>query len=47
MWVGGPKAMIGQTEGLKDVLDDMKVGDAQDTLRDLRGMMDLNAKEKS
>lgn len=39
--------MFGQTEGLKDVLDNMRVGDAQDMLRDLRDMMELNDKEKS
>ena len=37
---GGAKAIMGQTEGLKDALDNMKVGDAQDILRDLRGMME-------
>ncbi len=37
--VGGAKANMGQTEGLKDVLDKMKVGDAQNILREFRDMM--------
>lgn len=44
--VGGAKAMMGQAGDFKDVLDNMKVGDAQEMLRDLRDMMDLGSREK-
>ena len=44
--VGSAKAMMGQTEDLKDILDNMKVGDAQYMLRDLRDMMELKDEEK-
>jgi phospholipase C len=38
--VGGAKALMGQSEGLGDALDNMTIGDAQDILAKVRAMME-------